>query len=177
MCPFCAEETGQHDVRRAFGQDGEMGSESCCRAIDISGGHRGVHEVEDASQGAAMEISHWSGFGRCSGVGMQDEDQVRARVLFKGIPGRHSELQSHRLGPRAYKFSTQVNRWVTKWLQHMTVIDGNSLQSVGHTPRRPSGAVAALGKAPPSDRMSRVDIMPNICKNSERTARSLSSAV
>ena len=44
----CAEETCQHDVRRAFSQHGEVGSESGCRGIDmLYGGYRVVHEVED----------------------------------------------------------------------------------------------------------------------------------
>ena len=34
-CAQFEEETCQHDVRRAFGQHGEMGRESGCRGIDI----------------------------------------------------------------------------------------------------------------------------------------------
>jgi hypothetical protein len=160
VCPFCAQETGQQDVRRAFSQYGEMGSESGHMDIDLlHEGYRGVHEVKDASHGAAMEMSHWSGFGHCSGagIGMRDESQVR--VLLESVLGRHSELQTRRSGPRASTCNTRVNRWVRKWLQHIAVRDRNSLQSLGRTPRRPSGACAALGKVPPSNRRSSMFIV------------------
>jgi hypothetical protein len=53
VCSVCAEETCQHDVRRAFGQHGEMGRESGCRGIDILYGDSCVvFEVRAGAAGA-----------------------------------------------------------------------------------------------------------------------------
>ena len=55
MCPFCAEETCQDDVRRAFSQHGEMGYESDCRGIGmLYGDYRVVYD--HAGAGCLTEV-------------------------------------------------------------------------------------------------------------------------
>ena len=85
----CAQETRQHDVRRAFSQHGEMGRASGCRGICmVYGGYRVVYETSCACGASRLSENLRESCAKSWLSKMVLEVGAGARVVLQGLTAR-----------------------------------------------------------------------------------------